>query len=88
LSKSGLTQQKKEIVDSKKVIEDHIGKPVISFCYPSGKYNASALNLVKENYLFARTTQPGKYFSFDNRYENTTVRIYPTSGTTLLDVLF
>ena len=70
------------------MIEEKIAKPVISFCYPSGKYNASSLKLIKENYLFARTTQAGKYFSFDNRYENPTVRIFPNSGFTLLDILF
>ncbi|EKE06800.1 MAG: polysaccharide deacetylase [uncultured bacterium] len=88
LSLVSLEKQKKEIVESKKMIEEKIAKPVISFCYPSGKYNASSLKLIKENYLFARTTQAGKYFSFDNRYENPTVRIFPNSGFTLLDILF
>jgi peptidoglycan/xylan/chitin deacetylase (PgdA/CDA1 family) len=37
-----------------------LGKKVISFCYPSGKYNDETINLVKAaGYEFAATTKSG-----------------------------
>ena len=40
----------KEIVDSKKIIEDKIGKNVDYFAYPSGGYDKYCLKIVEENY--------------------------------------
>jgi peptidoglycan/xylan/chitin deacetylase (PgdA/CDA1 family) len=37
----------KEIVDSKAIIEKHLGKPVTSFDYPYGEYNAAVIDMVK-----------------------------------------
>ncbi|MEI6498920.1 MAG: polysaccharide deacetylase family protein [bacterium] len=47
-----------EISESKIYLENIIHKPIISFCYPSGKYNSQTINLVsKSNYIFAVTTE-------------------------------
>lgn len=45
-----------EISEGKKWLEDTIGKPVASFCYPRGKFNATTPELVKKaGFLGGRT---------------------------------
>jgi peptidoglycan/xylan/chitin deacetylase (PgdA/CDA1 family) len=45
-----------EIYDGKKWLEDLLGQPVISFCYPQGKFNSSTPRFVqKAGFLGART---------------------------------
>ncbi len=49
-----------EIANSKSILENIIGKPVISFCHPSGKYNDAVIKLVQDaGYKYATTTNPG-----------------------------
>lgn len=53
-------QSKTEIVDSKKLIEDHIQKPIQFFCYPSGNYAAREINFLEQStYRAAVTVKPG-----------------------------
>ncbi len=40
-------EAKKEIVDSKATLEKHLGRPITTFDYPFGEYNASVTELVK-----------------------------------------
>ena len=50
----------KEVVQSKKDLEALIGQPVLSFCYPSGKFNINVQNYLKKSgYLLAVTTVNG-----------------------------
>ena len=79
---------KSELEISKNTIEKKIGKPVISLCYPAGKYNERVIEVAKENYLFARTTKLGKHFSFQKRYEIPIIRIFPTTGIASLKIWF
>jgi len=45
-----------EICDGKKWLEDLLGKPAVSFCYPRGKFNRRTPTLVKQaGFLGART---------------------------------
>jgi len=45
-----------EIADSKRWLEDTLGKPAVSFCYPRGKFNRATPGLVKKaGFLGART---------------------------------
>lgn len=87
---AGLSEEriKYELETSKIAIEEKIDKPVISLCYPAGKYDDRVLKIAKENYLFARTTEPGKYFSLDERYTIPTVRIFPTTGIASIETWF
>lgn len=49
-----------EIIDSKQILEEIIGKPIVSFCYPSGKFSNETETLVKEaGYRYATTTIGG-----------------------------
>ncbi len=52
----------KEIVESRQLIEDKIGKPVTGFAYPNGTvqdYNELALRYVRKTYFHACTTETG-----------------------------
>ncbi|MCK4824272.1 polysaccharide deacetylase family protein, partial [bacterium] len=50
----------KEIKESKAIIEDKLGVPVESFCYPGGKRNALIVEAVRDaGYKGAVTTYPG-----------------------------
>lgn len=51
---------KSELSESKTALEAIIGKKIISFCYPSGKFSAIVEAEVKDaGYLYAVTTQTG-----------------------------
>jgi len=67
----------REIVESKAVLEQVIGKEIKSFCYPGGAYTNVHLQLVKDaGYRYARTTT--RYaFSVDKPYEaGTSLHVY------------
>ncbi len=63
------SQARKEIVDSKAMLEDMTGQSITSFCYPGGAYTSVHPRLVKEaGYRFARTVI--RYaFRVDEPYE-------------------
>jgi len=51
---------KKEIEESKNILEQKLGKEITDFCYPSGKYDDTILKeLQEDNYQTAVTTNPG-----------------------------
>jgi len=54
------TKVTSEVKDSKKYLEDIIGKNIISFCYPSGKFSRTTEALINSSgYEFAVTTKRG-----------------------------
>jgi len=60
LSKGTIDKAKAEIFDSKADLEKITGTKVVSFCYPSGKYNDAVIDAVKNaGYDFAVTTNGG-----------------------------
>jgi peptidoglycan/xylan/chitin deacetylase (PgdA/CDA1 family) len=68
--------QTSEIVGSKMMIEDRIGAPVKSFCYPSGEYDAVTISILRSaGYLAATTEIQGTYQSERSIYELRRVRI-------------
>lgn len=57
LTTISLAKAQDEIDGSKTTLESIVGKPVISFCYPSGKLNSTIEKLVSDaGYKFATTT--------------------------------
>lgn len=49
----------REVINSKQTISRHTGADPVTFCFPNGDYTAAALDLVRDNYLGAVTTQAG-----------------------------
>lgn len=48
---------RRELVESRKTLEDLLGKPVPAFCFPKGRFNARTCALARESgYELARTT--------------------------------
>lgn len=76
---------KREIVDSRKVLEEKLGRPVNTFSYPQGKFNARVRQAVIDaGYDLAVTTAPGKRFPDDDRFALKRVRVSPTSDNLLV----
>src|SRR5712692_2183757 len=38
----------RELRESREILEDMLGRPVTSFCYPKGKFNDTARSLIRE----------------------------------------
>lgn len=71
---------KSQIFNSKKILEDKLGRPVNMFSYPGGRFNAKIRELVMEaGYKLAVTTSPGKKFPDDDLLALKRLRISSTS---------
>jgi peptidoglycan/xylan/chitin deacetylase (PgdA/CDA1 family) len=58
-----------QIVTSKRVLEELLGHPVLSFCYPSGKFSPNVVSVVQEaGYSDATTTKYGFVRAMDGRF--------------------
>jgi peptidoglycan/xylan/chitin deacetylase (PgdA/CDA1 family) len=67
----------KQVFQSKELLEVLLGRPVISFCYPEGKYNKKVVDILKNStYWFARTTQPGISEISGKNYKLRTIRVH------------
>ena len=72
LSRLSPEQLRKEIVGSKKILEEHLGKPVTHFASPFGYTNDSLVALLKETgFTTGRTTYRGSLHSNDDIYRLT-----------------
>lgn len=73
-------EQLNELVESKKTIEEKLGKTVQHFCYPSGRYSEGTLALVKSaGYETATTTKSGIASYTHSPYELPRLRIENTT---------
>jgi len=58
-----------QIISSKRSLEQLLGRDVISFCYPSGRFNPYAVSVVQEaGYWNATTTRNGAIRMMDGRF--------------------
>lgn len=63
-------EQRRQIVDSKRMLEDLLGQPVRHFCYPYGDYDAHCRDLVAEaGYCTGLTCIRGAANTADNAFE-------------------
>lgn len=86
LDKSYDDRLEKEVVESKKIIEEKIGVPISDFCYPSGKYDERTINKLKETgYKTAVTVHNGIADQNSNLFELPRIRM--TNNTNLKSIL-
>lgn len=65
-----------QIAGSKLMIESRIGVTPKSFCYPSGKYDSRAIDVLRSDDYFAATTEiSGAYQTTSNIYELRRIRV-------------
>lgn len=78
LQKLPVDEQRYEIDQSKKVLEQQLGVPVVSFCYPSGRYNADTIKIVQQSgFTSATTTNSGGVYSLKDPFVLPRVRVAP-----------
>ena len=67
---------RRQIFESKKILEEKLGVPVNTFCYPAGRFNAHIEGLVVQaGYKSAFATGLGRWFSNQDVYLVKRVRI-------------
>jgi len=67
---------KRQIFDSKRVLEEKLGREVRLFSYPEGMFNAKIRQMVIEaGYTCAVATNPGKYYPDDDIFALKRIRI-------------
>ncbi|MFH1398404.1 MAG: polysaccharide deacetylase family protein [Candidatus Omnitrophota bacterium] len=72
---------KNEIFDSKRILEEKLGRKVNTFCYPKGVFNQQIKRIVKEaGYKVAVATSPGRGFSNEDVFALKRLRISEKSG--------
>jgi peptidoglycan/xylan/chitin deacetylase (PgdA/CDA1 family) len=72
---------RRQIFDSKRMLEEELGCEVLAFSYPEGMFDAHMKDLVKEaGYKIAVATSPGKKYANDDLFALKRVRISANSG--------
>lgn len=72
LKKISLEEVKRQVTESKKIIEEHLGKPVLHFASPFGYTDPKIIKIIEETgYTTARTTYKGTYHSKDDLFRLT-----------------
>ena len=79
---------KNELVESKRILEDRLGKEIKYLCYPMGAYNAHIKSAVREaGYKAAVVTKPTRLSPNYDIYEIKRVRISPTANNPFVFVI-
>lgn len=82
LAQKSLKKVNYELVESKRFLEESLGKPIRIFCYPYGDYSPAVIEEVKKvGYLLSFTIEEGGATFYNNQY--TLDRHYITPGTSL-----
>ncbi len=72
---------RRQISESKKILEAKLGCPVVVFSYPEGRFNDKITQFVKDaGYKFAVATNPGKKISNDDAYALKRLRVSENTG--------
>jgi len=77
LLKLGTEELRRELRESKQMLEDTLGHPVPCFCYPEGGFTARVMDIVKEaEYLCACTTLRGCVHERTDRFRLKRIRAH------------
>jgi peptidoglycan/xylan/chitin deacetylase (PgdA/CDA1 family) len=76
-----------EICDSKKIIENNLGKPTSCFAYPYGRYNDSVRELVQQHFLCASSDKLGFITPSSDLYTLERVDAYYLRTDTLFNLM-
>jgi len=80
LSSLAVQELDREIIDSKRSIESHIGKAADTFSYPLGGFNENVREkVIKAGYKIAVATNPGKKYPKHDLFAMKRLRISSTS---------
>lgn len=81
-----ITEAHYQITEGKQQLEDLLGKEVVGFCYPGGKYRQEHTDIVKSvGFRYARTTMNLCFDAGDNPFEmSTTYQFHPHHRTVYL----
>ena len=72
---------KRQIFESKKLLEEKLGRRINAFSYPEGRFNDKIKQLVKDaGYELAVATNPGKKFADDDIFALKRLRISENAG--------
>ncbi|UOF91445.1 polysaccharide deacetylase family protein [Fodinisporobacter ferrooxydans] len=89
LAHMSVEQQKRQIFASKQILEQKLGHPVPAFCFPSGRYNSTTLQLLQQaGYEFAVTTHPGSADMNQGRWSLDRVRVSGDEAVSAFDSIF
>ncbi len=73
---TSLEELKKELIGSRRVLEEKLGRPVNTFCYPGGGFNQRVRQAVIDaGYTAAVASNPGKRFANDDLFALKRLRI-------------
>lgn len=76
---------KRQIFDSKKILEERLGRKVVAFSYPEGRFNAKIRQwVIDAGYKLAVTTSPGKKFPDDDLFALKRLRISSSSNSPIV----
>jgi peptidoglycan/xylan/chitin deacetylase (PgdA/CDA1 family) len=72
---------KRQIFDSKRILEEKLGRKIYAFSYPEGRFNDRIKQLVKAcGYKLAVATNPGKKFANEDIFALKRLRISENAG--------
>jgi peptidoglycan/xylan/chitin deacetylase (PgdA/CDA1 family) len=73
-------ERRRQIADSKRILEQKLKRPVTMFSYPAGLFNSRVRSLVIDaGYKLAVATSPGRDYPSDDIYALKRLRISHTS---------
>lgn len=80
-NKMKLDEIEKEIIDSKKIIEENLNKKCEFFAYPRGWYNDEIIKILKENgFRASRTVETGKINQGDDMFKLKRISVNSTTS--------
>jgi peptidoglycan/xylan/chitin deacetylase (PgdA/CDA1 family) len=72
---------RRQIFDSKKILEQRLGKDILTFCYPIGAFNAKVQAMVRDaGYLCAVAILPGKHIPNDDLFALKRAKVTEKAG--------